>query len=132
MVSINSNELQFDDDQTAIFNGVPFTGVVCYYREDGSKESDVDYVSGVQNGYVRDFDESGNIIFEAEVKNGSYHGQVKHFSEDGTIIKSEKYEFGICISRKELDPTGCMQNVFELRESDPNFKILESMRAAVK
>ncbi|MDY6993954.1 MAG: hypothetical protein SVR94_15305, partial [Pseudomonadota bacterium] len=76
MEYINGSELQFDNDQIAIINGDPFTGLAFYYRDDGTIESEVDYVQGIQEGVIRDFDELGNVISESEVKNGAYHGQV--------------------------------------------------------
>lgn len=128
----NGADLSFSEDQTCIYRGVPFTGTAVFYRTDGTPESEVEYLDGVQNGLVRDWSEASVLVLEAEVKNGAYHGLVRHFSDSGHLLREEDYEFGICIARRESLENGGMRKTFSLDSSDEAFKVLQAMRQAVQ
>ena len=128
----NGVDLSFSEDQTCIYQGVPFTGVAVFYRANGTPESEVEYSDGIQNGSVRDWSESGVLVLEAEVKNGSYHGLIRYFSDSGHLLREEDYEFGICTARREPQEVGGMRKTFSLDSSDKAFRVLQAMRQAAQ
>lgn len=129
-MTVNGVDLAFGEDQTCIYRGFPFTGTAVFYRTDGTLESEVEYLDGVQNGLVRDWNEASVLVLEAEVKNGAYHGRVRHFSDSGHLLREDGYEFGICIARWESLENGGLRKMFSLDSSDEAFKVLQAMRKA--
>jgi hypothetical protein len=127
-LTVNGKDLSFRDDQTCIYQGVPFTGVAVFCRANGTLESEVEYSDGMQNGLVRDWSETGFLVIEAEVKNGAYHGLVRYFSDSGHPLREEDYEFGICTAKRVSLEAGGMRKTFSLTASDEAFRVLQAMR----
>ncbi|REG22421.1 hypothetical protein DES44_1572 [Roseateles depolymerans] len=128
----NGADLSFGDDQTCLCQGNPFTGVAVFYRASGTRESEVEYLDGIQQGLMRDWNEFGVLVLEAEVRNGAYHGLVRYFSDHGQPLREEDYEFGICTARRVHDEGGAVRETFSIAPTDSGFRVLQAMRKAVE
>lgn len=52
------------------------------------------YKDGKLNGYMRQFDQRGNIINETQYKDGLKHGTMKIFDKRGKVSKQKDFEYG--------------------------------------
>ena len=128
ILTVDMNELTFGEDQERLHQGKPFTGTAIAYYPDGTNESSVDYIDGIEIGYVRDWNNNGVLILEAQVRYASYHGIVKHFSDQGNLLRVDGYENGICIKKQEYI-NGELQTIFIIGPKDSNYKLLQTMRS---
>ena len=71
VVSVDHSELELYDDQSYWYKDKPFTGLAKHYRDDGSLESEVSYVDGVQEGVYRDWNTQGKLVEEGYITPGT-------------------------------------------------------------
>jgi antitoxin component YwqK of YwqJK toxin-antitoxin module len=108
--------------------GKPFNGTAVYRRPDGTIESEVSFVDGVQSGIFTDLFPNGQLAAQGVIRNGVYHGEYKTWDADGTLLKTETYEFGIRTSKTEYGPNGEELSKEEITREDPNYALLELFR----
>lgn len=102
------NDLEFDDD-LALLDGVPFTGIVYADYPDGGREVEFNYVAGLPSGIQRSWHPNGQLESEAKAIRGrgsawsrEWHPngvmrleqinddlrpiRIREWSEDGTLL----------------------------------------------
>ena len=120
--------LAIQADQSYWLDGKPFTGIAVCRRTDGTIESEVSFVDGIQSGSVIDWYPNDQMAFQGTIRNGVYHGECKTWNPNGCLVKVEIYEYGICISKKEYSASGQLFSEFQITPADPNFALLELHR----
>lgn len=115
---INGN-LQMDGLASSIKNGEEiFEGEVKWYFQDGKIEKIANFKNGKQEGVLKEYDESGQIISDlAYANNGEYSGKVYFYKDkdfaynkiqewkDSELILEIEYDQDITLARKEIYTT---------------------------
>ena len=129
MKRVNADEIELGDDYVYRMDDVPFTGVGFELDNSGRLVSEIEFENGVKSGFSREWDGNGCLVFEHEYKNNTRHGRQSEW-EDGELQTEEEFEHGICVRRKTW-ADGKLVNEFVMDNSDPQFKLLQSLRSAV-
>jgi antitoxin component YwqK of YwqJK toxin-antitoxin module len=130
MSRVNSHDLEFTNDYLYLLDGHPFTGIGVEYSERGNVLSEIEFRSGMQHGKSCSFFPSGKLRREAHYENNTLHGTVREWDSSGGLVCEEVYERGICIRKSALDSSGSLTTYYEISEADPQFEILQLVRAA--
>lgn len=131
MQRVNADEIEFGDDYVYRLQSHPFTGVGFEMSEDGRLVSEIEFRDGMKNGMSREWSCDGKLVFEHCYVNNTRHGPQREWSDSGALVSEEDFEHGICTRRKTWNDDGTPAGEYELDESDQQFKLLESIRAAV-
>ncbi len=93
---VTTEQLDYPGDGLHYLDGVPFTGVLECWQEDGELESEAEYKDGLLSGQKRVWHPSpGGLQLEAECAWGAYHGRVREWHENGQMAGDAVYEYGI-------------------------------------
>ena len=110
-------------------DGVRFTGVAAYVA-DGWIESEAGYKDGLLCGMKREWHGPGQLAREAECKFGARHGLCREWDDAGRLIAEHNYEFGVRVSGSRWNADEDLIEEFQIKESDPGYSMLQSMRNA--
>ena len=98
------------------------------YDENGNVSYEAPYENGKQHGVAKEYYENGKLASEIPYENGKLHGVVKQYYENGSLQAQVTYEngnivSGVCGDGKEIP------NIHGLEEQkDIIHKIFESCR----
>src|SRR5262245_39507963 len=119
MIKVSTDDIEFTDDYTYLWNGQPFSGIGIELDEVGTLVSETEFQDGMQHGTTRSYYPSGRVKREAQFENNTLHGFLRDWAEDGLLEREEEYERGVCIRRKLRDQAGELSLCYELNENDP-------------
>lgn len=125
---VDFDDLELRSDQSYWYKGDPFEGIAFYLRTDGTIESEVAFVDGVQWGLFTDFHPNGSPSRHGNIKNGVFHGEFTYFDGNGKMSKKEFYEHGILLSSKDFDSSGNVVAEYSLPPDHPNVDLLAIYR----
>lgn len=66
-------------------------GVWTSYFENGQKNSESNFLKGINNGYSMVWYPNGNVRYFGDYKDGKRIGEWVFYEEDGTVAKKESY-----------------------------------------
>lgn len=125
---VDFDDLEIRLDQSYWYKGDPFEGVAFYRGDDGTIESEVAFVDGVQWGAFTDFHPDGTPSCHGNIKHCVYHGEFTYFDQSGKLSKKETYEYGILLSSKDFDASGNVVAEYSLPPDHPNTGLLAIYR----
>ncbi len=131
MQRVNADDIEFGNDYVYRFMGHPFTGIGFEIGEDERLVSEIEFQNGMKNGMSREWLHNRKLVFEHHYLNNTRHGLQREWSDSGTLVTEEEFEHGICTRRKTWNDDGGLTGEYELHESDQQFKLLKSIRAAI-
>ena len=129
---VYDHELDFLDDLTCIFQGIPFTGISCEYWPSGRLRSEIFFKDGVQHGKAVEWYESGQKKSESEYRNNDVHGICREWYENSMLKQEDLYEFGIEIYHRTWSEEGTLLESREIKGNSSNFNLLKKWRAFEK
>ncbi|WP_239311924.1 MULTISPECIES: toxin-antitoxin system YwqK family antitoxin [unclassified Frankia] len=124
---VEDSELDFDEDLIYTYRGVLFTGIG-YEEVPGHGFSEISYRQGMQAGPARDWYPSGALKGESYFWENVLHGPLREFDEDGNVQFEAVYEYGILVSSLRSDASGAVVESSEISDESPNFSLLERYR----
>jgi antitoxin component YwqK of YwqJK toxin-antitoxin module len=122
-------QLDFDDEQNYLYEGIPFTGVAYEGESDEEGRTETTYADGVQAGLSREWYPSGSLKVQETFDRGVLHGEQRMFREDGSVAAVRQFELGILVRSVDLDELGAVAVRFELDENSPNYRLLQKLRS---
>ncbi|WP_250290208.1 hypothetical protein [Frankia sp. CiP1_Cm_nod1] len=120
-------ELDFDENMVYTHRGALFTGIG-YEEVPGRGISEIGYRRGLQERPARDWYPSGKIKGESYFRENVPHGAFREFDEGGNLRFDAVYEYGILVSSVRTDHSGAIIESFEIDSSNSNFLLLERLR----
>jgi antitoxin component YwqK of YwqJK toxin-antitoxin module len=130
MKRVRQKELDYESDGLYYLDGKPFTGTLEYLAKGGWVQAEEEYRDGLLSGWKREWHRPGALEKEAQCAWGACHGSYREWDEDGRLVVEGTYEYGIRVSGKRWDEDGRVVEDFRLRETDPDFDLLEAFRAS--
>jgi len=130
MKRVNADDIELGDDYVYRLDSQPFTGVGFEVGEDGRLIGEIEFRDGMKNGISREWSSNNNLVLEHMYVNNTRHGPQREWSDSGTLVCEEEFEHGICTRRKSWSDDGTPAGDYELVETDPQFRLLESIRTA--
>jgi len=100
---VSEDDLDFDQDDYAYLNGVPFTGLLEERASDGTLRSEVPYEDGVAEGPAKEWRSDGTLAGLTTYHRGSKHGAEKEWYSDGRPKMESEWEYAICLWRTRYD-----------------------------
>jgi antitoxin component YwqK of YwqJK toxin-antitoxin module len=132
MKRVPQNSLDYPGDGYYYLDDEPFTGVAVSLYEDGSPKSETEFKNGLKWGLERHWFAVDKLRYEAELQRGVVHGKERVWYPDGQLKEEGDYEFGITLRRKKWDEDGNLVEDFELKETDSNYNLLQTLRKIEK
>jgi antitoxin component YwqK of YwqJK toxin-antitoxin module len=132
MKRVPEDSIDYPGDGYYYLDDKPFTGVGFSHHDDGWLETETPYRDGLQWGMRREWFAPDNLLAEAEMRAGAVHGKQRLWHRNGKLKEEGDYEFGITLRRKKWDEDGNLEEDFELKETDTNFKLLQVFRERFK
>ena len=129
MLRVSHHHLEHRSDDLVYYEGEPFTGVGYDLADAGWLYSEIEYRDGIQWGRSRDWYAPGELAAESHFAWGWLHGPSREWHRNGQLATEELYEMGSCLKRKRWDQTGRLIEDYELKASEPEFRLLEQKRA---
>lgn len=127
MLKVNDDEIEINDDQIYLYQGIPFTGIACEYRN-GKLASEYSYVNGMEDGLIRAWHDNGQLSLERYCRKGRLHGLNREWDENGVLREESLFESGYRVELKEWDENGRLMNHHVTNESDPEYSWLQRAR----
>lgn len=128
MNEVELQSLEHDDDGRMLDHGVLFTGVATERWPNGQLASQLNFVDGIEDGWVRGWYETGTLRSETFYHRGRAVGVRREWYSNGQLKLEEEIEHGACVWRKEWSETGDIVKDFVLPEDHPEYKMLHRMR----
>ncbi|WP_257454893.1 toxin-antitoxin system YwqK family antitoxin [Archangium lipolyticum] len=117
-VHFDELELVVRDGYYLYWKGQPFTGFAVEFFPDGTLQSEVHHVDGIENGPKREWFPSGKLMEEANLWNGGLHGYERVWDEQGRLRSERRGEFGIPITEKRWDEHGGLMKDWHITPTD--------------
>ncbi len=124
MNRVNTDDIEFTNDYTYLWQGVLFTGIGFELGQDGTLISEMEFSDGIQFGKTRTYHPNGLVNVETDIKYGVCDGFVREWDVTGILVCEEEFEKGICLKRKEREWKGELVQTYELTEADPQYEML--------
>ena len=122
------DNLDFDVNQFAFWEGKPFTGIAYDLMPDGHVWSELEYVDGREEGIGRTWYPSRQVKHDITYRHGGRHGPEREWFENGKLKSETIFEHTINVKKRVWDEQGNLIRDFQLDEEDPNYAILELYR----
>ena len=129
ILRVLGDDLDFDGNQFAFWEGKPFTGVAYDLMPDGQVWSEIEYIDGKEEGIARTWYPSRQVKHDITYRHGGRHGPEREWFENGNLKRETIFEHTITVKERVWDEQGNLIRDFELDEEDPNYSILELYRA---
>lgn len=129
-MQILDEELNFDDAQQCWVAGSLFSGIAVKYYHNGERESETEYVNGVQMGYERRWLPSGILVGDYLFKNGELHGISREWYDAGNLKTEGHYELGVELSFCAWDKNGSIVESRELEAGGIQEQLLKQKRVS--
>ncbi len=120
------------EDGRQCLDGVPFTGVAYYLDGQGQLVGEIEYRDGLEWGLKREWYGPDEPYYEGRFFMGVLHGKEREWHDNGQLAEEGDYEYGFALRRKKWDEDGNLEEEFELKETDPDYKRLENYRSMYK
>ena len=85
----------YDKNKKNVFTINKGNGFIKEFNDDGILIYEGEYINGMRNGKGKQYDKDGKIIYEGEFKDGKRHGKGKLFDEEGKIIYEGNFISGL-------------------------------------
>jgi len=106
----NYDDLEFDDQQ-ALLNDVPFTGIVYAVHENGQLEMEYNYVDGLPSGLQREWHPNGQLGKESYAIRGNGSTWRRNWYPDGQLEEERHAIVGqSSIWSRKWYPNGIMKS----------------------
>ncbi len=125
---VDFDELEWDADRGAFWQGQPFTGITYDCTPQGPITGEYSYVDGVQTGLSREWYLSGAQKTAAMYRHGSLNGSYQAWFENGQLQQEAEYELSILLKSRRWDETGQLVQEYTLDASSPDFSHLQLLR----
>ena len=102
---VNIDDVEFDD-QLALVNDVPFTGLVFVMCTNGQLEAEYNYVEGLPSGIQRTWYPDGNLMEEWSAIRGRGSAWTREWYQEGTMKSERIYENGALVRVREWGEDG--------------------------
>lgn len=117
-VDFDELELVVRDGYYLFWKGQPFTGFALERFPDGTLQSEVYHVDGIEHGPSRQWYPWGKLMEEKNLWNGGLHGYERTWDEQGRLISERIGEFGIAISEKRWNEQGRLMKDWHITPTD--------------
>lgn len=101
----NYDDLELDDE-LALLDGTPFTGIVYAERPDGTLESEGRYVDGLPDGLQEEWHPGGAIAQRVIAVRGKGASEVRTWYPDGQRRSIRRYTDGHIVESQAWDAAG--------------------------
>src|SRR5215467_12546606 len=128
MKPVPQDSLDYPGDGYYYLDDEPFTGVAVSLYKDGSVKSEIEYKQGLKWGLERHWFASSKLEAETEMQRGVVHGKERVWYADGQLKEEGEYEHGVTLKRKEWNEKGELVDDYELKETDPDYSLLQRLR----
>jgi hypothetical protein len=91
-IDIQAGDVEWDDDQRLIVDGVPFSGEAVTYNWLDEVTSLATYVEGFREGVQREWYDGGQLKSEMTVRNGRMVGAARWWGRDGNLVREERHD----------------------------------------
>jgi antitoxin component YwqK of YwqJK toxin-antitoxin module len=125
---VDFDSLEQDDEGRMLHQGHPFTGTAIELRPNGVLASRMDYVDGVQDGWVRGWHENGVLNEETFYREGGVFGITREWYANGQLKLEEEIEHGIRLWGKAWNESGELVKDYVLPEDHPNYQAVQKRR----
>lgn len=112
------DDLEFDDD-LALLNGAPFTGVVYAIHEDGKPEIEFNYIDGLPSGLQRRWFRSGQLEQEWDAVRGQGSAWSRTFYLNGVMQQERINEDNLPVRIREWSADGSLLRDTTFERRDP-------------
>ncbi|GAA5497023.1 putative antitoxin YwqK [Rubritalea halochordaticola] len=130
-MSVPDEMLEFNDDQSCLFEGKLFTGLAFRDFPDGSRESETEYLDGFQTGHEKRWARNGILVADYSFLKGELHGESREWYEAGQLKSEAQYELGIELAYRSWDESGNLEVNRRLEAGTPHERMLNQKRAAL-
>ena len=127
-VHFDELELVVGDGQYMFWKGQPFTGMAVEFFPDGTLQSEVQHLNGLEHGLKRAWYPSGKLQDEATLWYGGLHGYKRIWDEQGRLVSEELGELGIGIAEKQWDEQGRLIKDWRIGPKDSLYNTLQIKR----
>lgn len=124
-VDVEACELKDDE---VLYEGVPLSGVLLSYYDDGGLREELNYLDGLPDGESKQYYPDGSLHKKWFCRNGRAEGALKVFGEDGRPKLQEWREHGVVVRRRSWDSDGRLREDWELPASSPMTAYLQECR----
>ena len=128
MKEVEIRSLKHDDDGRMLDHGELFTGVATDRWPNGQMASQLNFVDGIEDGWVRGWYENGVLKSETFYHRGRAVGIRREWHSNGQLKLEREIEHGTYLWSKEWDETGDLVKDYVLPTDHPQYKFLEQMR----
>jgi hypothetical protein len=127
---VNWTQLDQRREGSAVtYRGKPFSGIAFEIAPNGQLVSEAEYRDGKRFGLSRDWSIDGVLISEVCFRADVAQGRRRIWYWTGAPKSDGQYEWGICLAEREWDQHGTLRRDFVLKETDPQFRTLQRLRA---
>jgi antitoxin component YwqK of YwqJK toxin-antitoxin module len=130
MERVNITDIDFNNDYSYTYRGVPFTGIAYESGANGRVVAEMTFMDGVQEGERREWYPSGVLRLESNYLHNGLHGVTKEWFPSGTLKRRAKHELGVLVESDIWNEDASAASSYRLAETDPNYRTLERLRLA--
>jgi antitoxin component YwqK of YwqJK toxin-antitoxin module len=131
MRRVRYDDVEFDD-QLALVDGRPFTGIIFDLFPDGRTAAEYQYREGLPEGLQREWHRSGGLKKEAVAVRGHGSSEVKEWFESGQLKSVSRAEFGWLTHVTEWREDGALVKDEAIRLDEATLEHIERMRQLLK
>jgi antitoxin component YwqK of YwqJK toxin-antitoxin module len=131
MKRVPNDSLVYDDGLMWL-DDEPFTGIGYSLNANGDVDGEIEYRDGLEWGLLRTWYLPGLPFQESHLFMGTKHGKAREWYNNGQLKEEGDYELGFALRKKRWDADGYLIESYELKETDPEYKRLESFREIYK
>jgi len=132
MTRVPEDSIDYPGDGYYYVDGKLFTGVGFSNHKDGWLETETEYRDGTEWGMKRRWYAPNKLLEEAQMRAGAVHGRERIWHRNGKLEEESECEFGVTLRRKSWDEDGDLVEVYEVKETDPDFKYVQELRDIYK
>ena len=96
----------YDRNEKLIFEIKEGKGYIKEFDNDGNLKFEGKYLNGERNGKGKEYDDDGNLKFEGKYLNGDKHGKGKEYDDDGNLKFEGEYLKGKIWNGKGYNKNG--------------------------
>jgi antitoxin component YwqK of YwqJK toxin-antitoxin module len=106
MKRVDVDDLDWNDDLTVVYDGVPFTGEAVEQAPTGQIVTVTSYLDGVRHGPSTEWYTSGQMRAHGVTRYGMAVGVHKSWHPNGQLAKESVFDDAGLVSREEWDEQG--------------------------
>jgi antitoxin component YwqK of YwqJK toxin-antitoxin module len=111
-----------------LHQGHLFTGTAVRRWPNGQLRVQMNFVDGIEDGWVRGWHENGVARSETFYRRGRVVGVRRGWYSNSQLKLEEEIEHGSCVWGKEWSETGDLVKDYVLPKDHPEYKMLQRMR----